>query len=237
VKSSIHCIAIGTLLIASAFSASAQEGLRGHWRGAVDTPTDSLAMELDLDQVKGVWIGAVSIPAQKVSGIPLDGITFLNGKFSFRMKGGPGDPTFTGTLSADGNKMSGEFKQGGGTLPFQFTRAGAPKIEAPKDSPALPKEFLGNWEGTLDVGQPLLLILKMSNDPTGAKALLISIDQDNAEISVSGVERKDTKLTLSLNMIGGRYVAEINKDGSELSGTWTQGGTDLPLKFKKTPAK
>lgn len=234
---SINSIAIGTLLIAGAFSAYAQDGLRGHWRGAVDIPGDSLAMELDLDLVKNAWIGTVSIPAQNVSGIPLDGITFTSGKFSFRMKGGPGDPTFAGTLSADGKTISGDFKQGPGTFPFQFTRTGAPKVEVPKDSPALPKEFLGNWEGTLDVGQALRLVLKISNDASGAKAVLISIDQGNAEIPVSGIDRKDSKLTLSLSAVGARYEAEMNKDATELSGTWTQGGNDLPLKFKKAPAK
>ena len=34
-------------------------------------------------------------------------------------------------------------------------------------------------------------------------------------------------------MVGGQYEAEINKEGSELNGTWTQGGNSLPLKLKK----
>jgi hypothetical protein len=39
-------------------------------------------------------------------------------------------------------------------------------------------------------------------------------------------------------MVGGLYEAELNKELSELNGTWTQGGSDLPLKLKKaTPAK
>ena len=38
-------------------------------------------------------------------------------------------------------------------------------------------------------------------------------------------------------MAGGQYEAETNKEGSELNGTWTQGGNDLPLKLKKTAAQ
>jgi hypothetical protein len=38
-------------------------------------------------------------------------------------------------------------------------------------------------------------------------------------------------------MVGGRYEAEINKEGSELNGTWTQGGNGLPLKLKKAAAQ
>jgi hypothetical protein len=32
-------------------------------------------------------------------------------------------------------------------------------------------------------------------------------------------------------IVGGQYEAEINKEGSELNGTWTQGGNGLPLKL------
>jgi hypothetical protein len=40
-----------------------------------------------------------------------------------------------------------------------------------------------------------------------------------------------------VNMVGGRYEAEINKEGSELNGTWTQSGNGLPLKLKKAAAQ
>jgi hypothetical protein len=44
-------------------------------------------------------------------------------------------------------------------------------------------------------------------------------------------------LTIVLKPLGGaRYVAEINKEGSELNGTFTVGGMDIPLKLKKAPA-
>lgn len=232
-----HFAIAWALLMVGTLSICAQNGLRGHWRGAVDTPGTPLDMEVDLDQVKVDWIGSIAIPAQNVSGIPLDAISFTSGKCTFRIKGGPGDPTFTGTLSADGKTLSGDFTQGPGTFPFKFTRTGDPKVEVPKANPALAKGFLGNWEGTLEVGQSLRLVLKTSNDAGGAKAVFVSLDQGNAEIPVSAIDQKDSKLTLSVNAIGGRYEAEINKEGSELNGTWSQAGNDLPLKLKKASAK
>jgi len=36
-----------------------------------------------------------------------------------------------------------------------------------------------------------------------------------------------------VKMVGGEYHGEINKDHTELSGMWTQGGADLPLKLKR----
>jgi hypothetical protein len=223
---------MGALWVAGVLSVCAQDGARGHWSGSVEIPNQTLTMEVDLDRGPNGWIGSISIPAQNASGIPLDKIAFSDGKCTFRMRGGPGDPTFTGTLSADGKTMTGNFTQGPGSFPFKFGRTGDPKVEEEKASPAVAKDFLGTWEGTLE-GPGLRLVLKMSNDAGGAKAVLISLDQDGTEIPVSAIDQRDSKLKLLVKMVGGQYEAEINKEGSELNGTWTQGGNNFPLKLKK----
>jgi hypothetical protein len=69
---------------------------------------------------------------------------------------------------------------------------------------------------------------------------MVSVDQGGVEIPVTSIEQKDAKLTLVVKPVGGEYRAEINRDGTELNGTWTQNGNDLPLKLKKKvdePAK
>ena len=235
-KTAVNRMGIGALWLAGVLSVWAQDGPRGHWSGSVEVPDQTLAMEVDLDKGPNGWIGSISIPAQNTSGFPLDAITFTNGKCTFHIKGGPGDPTFTGTLSADGKTMTGDFSQGGGTFPFKFSRTGDPKVEEVKASPAVARDFLGTWEGMIE-GPGLRLVLKMSNDASGAKAVLISVDQGGAEIPVSAIDQKDSKLTLLVKLVGGRYEAEINKEGSELNGTWTQGGNGLPLKLKKAAAQ
>ena len=227
---------IAVLLTAAA--SQAQEKLRGHWTGAVQLPGQSLAMEVDLDKTAGnTWAGSISIPAQNASGIPVDSISFADGKCSFRIKGVPGDPTFNGTIAADGKTMSGEFTQGGGTFPFKFTLAGDPKVSMEKASPPVAKEFLGNWEGAIEAGQTLRVVLKLSNTETSSTAVLVTVDQGGTEIPVSAIDQKGAKLKLSIKMIGGTYDADINKDASELNGTWSQNGNDIPLKLKKTPVK
>jgi hypothetical protein len=228
-------ISIGTLLAAAALPIWGQDCPRGHWTGAAELPNNqSLAMEVDLDKGSSGWTGSINIPAQNASGIPLEAIAFKGGKCTFRIPGAPGDPTFTGAVSADSKTFSGDFTQGGGSFPFKFTLAGEPKVVTAKPSPPVAKEFLGTWEGTLEGPSTLRLVLKISNDTAGAKAVLISIDQGNAEIPVSAITQKDSKLTLSVNMVGGRYEGEIDKQGAELTGTWTQGAGSLPLKLKKS---
>jgi hypothetical protein len=231
----VNRIGLGTLWIAAAVSVCAQSDPRGHWTGSIQGPNQSLGMEVDLDKGADGWIGSISIPAQNASGIPLGAISFTNGKCTFHVKDAPGDPTFTGTLSADGKTMAGDFTQGPGTVPLELTRTGDPKVEEAKASPAVAKDFLGTWEGTLE-GPGLRLVLKMSNEARGAKAVMISLDQGSVEIPVSSIDQKDSKLTLIVKMVGGQYEAEINKEGSELNGTWSQGGGSIPLKLKKAAA-
>jgi hypothetical protein len=235
-KTAVNCIGIGALWLAGALPVWAQDGLRGHWSGSVETPDQPLALEVDLDKGPNGWIGSISVPAQNATGIPLDAITFTKGKCSFRMPGVPGDPTFTGTLSTDGKTMAGDFTQGAGAVPFKLRRTGDPKVAEVKASPAVAKAFLGTWEGKLEA-PGLRLALKMSNQASGAKAVLITVDQGGTEIPVATIDQKESKLTLVVNMVGGRYEAEINQEGSELNGTWTQGGNALPLKLKKAAAQ
>jgi hypothetical protein len=222
----IALLAAGTLL--------AQDGPRGHWTGAIELPNQSLSVEVDIDKVADAWIGAISIPAQNSIGIPLSGISQTDGKWVFHIKGGPGDPTFKGAISTDGNTLSGDFTQGDASFPFKLARSGDPKIEAAKPSPALASEFLGTWEGALETGGPTLrLILKLSNEGSESKGLLISVDQGGVEIPVSTIGQDGSKLTLDVKMVGGLFKGELAKDKSSLNGTWSQNGNDLALSLKK----
>lgn len=192
-----------------------------------------MTLEVDLDKAASGWIGSVTIPAQGATGVPLDAISFNDGKGSFHFKGIPGDPTFTGTLSADGKTLEGTFSQGAASLPLRMTRSGGAKVETPKTSSAIAPEFVGTWEGTIQAGAGLPVMLTIANGRAGAEALMVSVDQGNAQIPVSAVIQQGTKLTLQVNAVGGGYEGEINKEGTELNGTWTQRGNSVALQLKK----
>ncbi|MBV8846749.1 MAG: hypothetical protein JO307_28405 [Bryobacterales bacterium] len=212
----------------------AQEGPRGHWAGSIDIPGQSLAFEVDLDKTAKGWIGSASIPLMNATGIPLDSIAQTDGKWIFEIKVGGANPTFAATLAADGESMAGTLTQRGMVAPFTLKRTGDPKVELPKNSPPVTKEFIGTWEGTLDAGQRLRMILKISNSETGSSGVFTSVDQGGAQIPVSGIEQKGTMLTLRVNAVGGDFTGEINKEGTEINGTWTQVGMSFPLVLKKS---
>jgi hypothetical protein len=217
----------------------AQNDMRGHWSGAVDTHDGSMVIEVDLDKTANGWIGSLTIPARGSSGLSLDGITFADGKGSFHVPGGPESAGFTGTLSADGKTLEGAFTAGPQSLPLKLTRTGEAKVELPKSSPAVAPEFVGRWEGTVKFDVPLRIVLTISNGKDGAEAGVVSLDQGNARIRVNAVTQTGTKLSLDVKAVGGSYEGEINKENTEINGTWTQMGltTSLLLKKAAAPAK
>jgi len=219
--------------MACAGALSAKTDMKGHWSGTIDTGQGSLVMEVDLDKAADGWIGSVSIPAQNASGLPLEKITFADGKGTFHLKGGPGDPTWTGTLSADGKTLDGTFTQGPQSLTLKFSRTGEAKVELPKASAAVAPQFVGKWEGTVNFGAPLRLALTISNGKNGSEATLVSLDQGNAQIPVSEITQQGTKLTLIVKAVGGDYAGEMNSQGTEIKGSWTQVGMTTDLVFTK----
>jgi hypothetical protein len=220
------------LWAACAMSLSAQSDMKGHWNGTLNSPAGPIELAFDLDKTASGWVGSASIPMQGATGIPLDAISFADGKATFRIKGAAGDPTFNGTLSADGKNMEGTFA----TLPLKLARTGEAKVEMPKTSPAVAAKFLGKWEGTVPSGPGLRMVLTISNGASGAEAVLASVDQGNAEIPVSTISQTGAKLTLQINAVGGAYEGTINDEGTQLDGSLTQRGNSIPLQFKKAAA-
>jgi hypothetical protein len=230
-----HAAAV-CLWIACAGAISAQNDARGHWTGNVNSPAGVVAVEVDLDKSASGWIGSLSIPAMGASGIPLDPITFADGKVSFSMKGPAGSPGFSGTLAADGKTMDGNLSMGPQSLPLKLNRTGEAKVEVPKPSPPVTAEFLGTWEGTVNFGAPLRLTLTISNGTAGAEAVIVSLDQGNANIPVTTITQKGTKLSLEVKAVGGGYEGEMNKEGTQINGMWSQLGQSTPLLLKKAGA-
>ena len=99
-------------------------------------------------------------------------------------------------------------------------------------------QIAGDWQGTLDTGGPQLhLVLHVAAAKDGSfTATLDSIDQGANGIPVTTVTLKDTKLRLIVDAVHGSYEGRVNKGGTEIDGTWSQ-GMPLELKFKRVAAQ
>jgi len=203
----------------------------GHWTGVLNTPAQPLDVEVDLKPgTPPAWVGTISIPVQNLKAFPLSSITVEGTAVSFTMANIPGTPTFKGTLSADGTTLSGDFAQGGGSLPFTMARKGDAVITTPAKSTTISKDLEGTWNGSLAAGgQTLRLTLKLASGAEAATGSIVSVDQGGVEIPIATITQAGAHVTLELPTIGGSYVGDLT-DG-KLAGTWSQGAGSLPLEF------
>jgi len=114
--------------------ASAEEpSIAGHWAGEIEIPGTKLAFDIDFAQKPdGSFSGDISIPLQKTQDLPLGNIAVQGKDISFEIAGVPGTPGFKGTLSEDGQKIFGQFTQGGQAFPFAMSRSADLKARAKK---------------------------------------------------------------------------------------------------------
>lgn len=104
-----------------------------------------------------------------------------------------------------------------------------------QDKPAA-AVIMGNWEGTLAVGPTKLrLVLKVA-EATGSeiKATVDSVDQANGNnLQVDVITFSGGALHFEMKKLLIIYDGAINKEGSEIEGTFVQAGNSLPLIFRK----
>ncbi|HMC30371.1 MAG TPA: M23 family metallopeptidase, partial [Candidatus Angelobacter sp.] len=92
----------------------------------------------------------------------------------------------------------------------------------------------GSWQGTLEAGGTKLRLVMTFTRPAGGdyQVVLDSIDQ-GATIPANKLTLNDDKLRVDFEKVNGFYEGVLNKDGSEITGTWTQAPNSLPLTFKR----
>jgi fermentation-respiration switch protein FrsA (DUF1100 family) len=92
----------------------------------------------------------------------------------------------------------------------------------------------GDWQGVLTVeGRQLHIAMHIAAAKDGALfATVDNPDQGQMGTQANAVSFKDSKLTLTINAYNGVYEGTMNKDATEITGTWTQ-DQPLELNFKR----
>lgn len=126
------------------------------------------------------------------------------------------------------------------SAPAQSSPAQAAPAQAATAAPASgvpfnPKDVVGDWQGTLHVGQDLRLVLKVSKDDKGVyKANFYSIDQGGQPLPVDSVTLDGSNVKFAIKLISGTYEGKLSADGKSIEGSWTQGPNPLPLQLART---
>ena len=97
------------------------------------------------------------------------------------------------------------------------------------------KDFEGSWNGTLEAGgQKLRLVVTVTKSDAGTYAgKLDSLDQ-GATIPIDTITVNGDAVRLEIKSPAIVYEGTLNKERTELTGTFSQGGEQYPLTFKRS---
>jgi uncharacterized protein (TIGR03435 family) len=96
--------------------------------------------------------------------------------------------------------------------------------------PAYAQNIGGSWQGTLQAGRDLRIVIVISTaDGGGLKAVMYSIDQGTQGISANAVTLQGATVRMSITAMGSTFEGRLSADGTSIAGTWSQGGGSLPL--------
>src|SRR5262245_62913583 len=99
---------------------------------------------------------------------------------------------------------------------------------------AQPKDIDGSWTGTLEAGpQTLRLVVTVTKSDAGVYAgKLESVDQ-GATIAIDTITVKGDAVRWEIKSPAIVFEGVLNTERTELTGTFTQGGQQLPLTLKR----
>src|SRR4029453_9853276 len=100
------------------------------------------------------------------------------------------------------------------------------------------KDFEGSWQGTLEAGgQKLRLVVTVTKSDAGAYAgKLVSLDQ-GATIPIDTITVNGDAVRWEIKSPAIVFEGALNKERTELTGTFTQGDQQIPLTLKRSEQK
>jgi hypothetical protein len=161
--------------------------LAGHWKGALKVGGTTLDLDVDFTKNDNGWTGDIAIPAQGPKEVPLLEITVEGDQVAFMVEGDqvafmlgdvPGNPSFKGTLAADGSSIKGTFTQAGKPLELALCRTADPI--------AVMRKSLGGFDAVIEKA------IKDFKVP----GLAIAVVKDGEVIFAKGFGRRDIEKDL-----------------------------------------
>ena len=223
----MKAIAAALLLVAASAARAQSIDPTGHWKGTIEIPNNPIDFEMDLaHDGRGALIGTLTSDTDHVT-LPLLKVTVEGSALVFY---GRTDQQFHADILPSGKALSGTASLAGFTLPFSMGRTGDATIDPAPTSAAVTKDFEGAWVGTLSAGEKSLrLRVTIANQPDGtAVAQTTSLDEGGLTLPLV-LSQTGRQLRIESRGIVTSYVGTLNDSATELSGTWTQGATSLPL--------
>jgi uncharacterized protein (TIGR03435 family) len=99
------------------------------------------------------------------------------------------------------------------------------------------KDITGTWQGTLQAGQGLRTLVKISKDDGKLKAVMYSIDQGGQPIAINSVSIQGSTVNFEIKVLDVTYTGTLNPEGTVISGNATQNGQTHVLNLEHVTAE
>lgn len=203
---------IGALAMLSASVLYSQD-IAGDWQGALDVGAQKLRSILHVTKAEnGGWSARfISVDQGDMGGIPINSLAVQGSNLKFTVAAVRG--SYTGTISADGNSISGTWTQGR-SLPLEFRRA--TKETLWKDASPHSVQFVTvddnvklevlDWGGS---GRPVVLLAGLGNT---AHAFDSFAPKLTAKYHVYGITRRGFGASSAPAPVAANYTADRLSD-------------------------
>ena len=212
------------------------QGLQGTWNGTLETGATKLRVIFKVTKsADDTFAATLDVPDQGATGVPVDAITVKDATVRFELKSLGG--VYEGMINKEGTTITGNWTQGGTTLPLTLNRGDkAPAATLRPQAPAVQtQELQGIWQGTLGAGGTKVgVILKVTKMADNTFAATLDVpDQGATGVPVDSVTVKDASVRFDLKSLGAVYEGMINKEGTAITGNWSQGGMTVPTTLNR----
>ena len=212
------------------------QGLQGIWQGTLETGGTKLGVIFKVTKSPDdTFAATLDVPDQGATGVPVDAVTVKDATVRFELKSLGG--VYEGMINKEGTAITGNWTQGGMTVPLTLNRGDkAPVASIRPQEPTIQTQGLqGIWQGTLEAGGTKLgVIFKVTKSPDDTFAATLDVpDQGATGVPVDAVTVKDATVRFELKSLGAVYEGMINKEGTAITGNWTQGGMTAPLTLNR----
>ena len=225
------------------FNPGEAHDLRGYWIATLK-PAPDMALRIGLKigrKPDGTFEALMDSLDQGAKDIPASALTVTERKAKLEWQAM--QLVFEAELDAQGDRLSGDWKQGPKPMSVTFERVDKPVTVLADDlsfepDPASLQDLRGYWKGALEIPeQKLRLALKIGRAPDGSYAgTLASLDQGGQEFPLSTVTVTNANVRLELKMLRAVYTGILTNESKAIDGKWEQMGNPLPLKLERASA-
>ncbi len=194
------------------------------WQGILDVRISQLTLNFDTRHGDdGIWTGEIYSVEQDNAKIPISKME-VDGQ-AVTIEARSVGATFKGMLSANGDRVTGKWKQGHGEYDFVIHRV--TRFDEAK--------HIETWQGTLKAqGKTFEFGLRVFELASGSQWARLDSFSEGVEGIYADLTRDEKVFQFETKGIGGAFKGTFSDDRESIEGKWSQGGLSFPLKFSKT---